>query len=63
MTNDASHGKPPASARDWESTALQRVGAHHVELHDSRGEGTEQMSRDWERRAVECLRRYFRAQR
>ena len=64
MTNDASQGgQPPADTRDWESAALQRVAARRVELRDTRHEDSRQADRDWERRAVECLRRYFRAQR
>jgi hypothetical protein len=65
MTNDASKGNPPPdSARDWESAALQRVAARHVELKDGDGAAAEPTStRDWEQRALECLRRYFRAQR
>jgi hypothetical protein len=63
MTNDASQGRPPSGTRDWESTALQRVAAHHVELQDVSSENAQPTTPDWERRAVETLRRYFRAQR
>jgi hypothetical protein len=64
MTNDASQGgRPPADAHDWESKALQRVAARHGELRDTDSEESEQRAQDWERRALECLRRYFRAQR
>jgi hypothetical protein len=63
MTNDASQGRhSPVDTPDWESRALQRVAARHGELHDARGEG-ERAKSDWERRALECLRRYFQAQR
>ncbi|HSC06549.1 MAG TPA: hypothetical protein VLD59_06965 [Steroidobacteraceae bacterium] len=62
MTNDASQGRQSSvDTRDWESTALQRVAARHGELHDARSEG--ERASDWERHALECLRRYFQAQR
>jgi hypothetical protein len=64
MTNDASQGgRPPANARDWESAALQRVAERRVELRDTDRKDSEQGAQDWERRALECLRRYFRTQR
>jgi hypothetical protein len=63
MTNDASQGRPPARTRDWERLALQRVAALHGELRHTRSNHTEQSPRDWERHALETLRRYFRTQR
>lgn len=70
MTNDASPrdisaDEPARNADperdDWESTALKRVAAQHRELHGA-GQERARRSTDWERRAVECLKRYFRAQ-
>ena len=70
MTNDASQGRHPSSdtrplatnGSDWESAALQRVAARHVELKAAHADAP-QAAQDWEQRAVECLRRYFRSHR
>ena len=63
MTNDASLPADTvrANSDDWESAALQRVGERHVELHHASGDAPP--LQDWEQRAVECLRRYFRSHR
>lgn len=70
MTNDASvSGIPDDRApiadpdcADWESTALQRVAERHRELHGASPDAaTLRRATDWERRALECLKRYFRA--
>lgn len=73
MTNDTSlEGNPAdeharnadATRDDWESTALKRVAARHGELNDARGDDPNAQSLTaWEERAIECLKRYFRAQR
>jgi hypothetical protein len=74
MTNDASRGgRPPAStsdasgtngAEDWERAALERVAAQRVELQDTHKDDPRATTgKDWEQRALECLRRYFRTQR
>ncbi|HSD75017.1 MAG TPA: hypothetical protein VLB75_09630 [Steroidobacteraceae bacterium] len=69
MTNDASRSGYPSrrcgsSCNDWESAALERVAARRIELQNARGdESAVATSLDWEQRAIECLRRYFRSQR
>lgn len=73
MTNDASLEGNPADDRarsadsakdDWETTALRRVAALHGELHGARGDDSNaQRPADWEERAIQCLKRYFQAQR
>ncbi len=71
MTNDASlegspadHGAREADAPgdDWESTALKRVASRRGELQDAReGDPNAERPANWEKRAIECLKRYFRA--
>ncbi len=70
MTNDATRGRHPSDAlphlapngSDWESAALRRVAARHEELQAAHGDAS-RAAQDWEQRAVECLRRYFRSHR